>query len=204
VPVTKTRILATVGAAAGWLGLVIQLALFVGRFGPALGVWRYLGFFTTLSNIAIAVIATLIAAGHNHWLTGPRPRMMGLVAVLGVALVYSILLRSLWDPQGWDKIVSILLHDVTSALFLLLWLSMPHGALGWRDVPWALTPVAAFLALAMVRYLSDGWVPYYFLDPVQGSAAVAINIGAVLIVYAIVAGAVIAVDARMGAKCRVD
>ena len=198
---TPTRTLAMAGALAGWIGLGIQLVLFVGRSGPVTGVWHYLGFFTTLSNIAIAIIAMLIATGRRHWLTGPRPRMMGLVAVLAVALVYSILLRSLWDPHGWDKVTNVLLHDVTSLLFLLLWLSMPHGGLRWSDLPWALAPPAVFLAVALLRGAFEGWYPYYFLDPAtKGVGQLAANLAAVMVVFTIVAGCVIAVDQRLAKR----
>ena len=65
-------------ALIAWSGLVLQYVIFAERVGLGLATWRFFGFFTILSNLGIAGIATAIALGRVSWLTGARARLMGL------------------------------------------------------------------------------------------------------------------------------
>ncbi|MBA3666448.1 MAG: Pr6Pr family membrane protein [Sphingomonas sp.] len=140
----------------GWAGLVLQYVVFARAVGVGLATWRFVGFFTILLNIAVAAIATATALGGKGRLTSPRARLMGLTAIVTVGFVYSLLLRSLWSPTGWQKVADAALHDVTPILFAMLWAMMPHGALRWRDLKWALLPPALYLAYALGRGAIDG------------------------------------------------
>jgi len=195
------RAAAVVVAVIGWGGLALQYLLFTKLVGLAMGTWRFVGFFTILSNIGIATIATAIALGRDNWLTGPRARLMGLTAIVTVGFVYSLLLRSTWHPQGLQKVVDMALHDATPLLFLGLWLLMPHGELKWRDLKWALVFPAAYQAYALIRGAFDGWYPYYFLNPtLQTPTELGISMLCVLVVFAIIACCAIAADRRLGQR----
>jgi len=195
------RTLAAVAAVIGWAGLALQYVIFAQRVGLGLATWRYVGFFTILSNIGIAGIATAIALGRQNMLTGARARLMGLTAIVTVGFVYSVLLRSLWNPTGLQKLADAALHDVTPILFAVLWMLMPHGELKWSDLKWAMTPPAFYLAYALGRGAIDAWYPYYFLNPtLQTTAELGMNILGTLAVFAIIAGSAIAVDMRMGRR----
>lgn len=197
------RIVAAIAALAGWAGLVLQYAIFAERVGLALASWRYVGFFTVLSNIGIACIATAVALGRRSRLTGARARLMGLTAIITVGFVYSILLRSLWSPTGWQKLADAVLHDWTPLLFAILWALLPHGELKWRDLKWALMPPALYLAYALGRGSIDGWYPYYFLNPtLQTTAELGLSILGTLAVFATIAGSAIAIDQRLGRRRR--
>lgn len=192
------RGVAAVLALVGWSGLILQLVIFSNRVGFGLASWRFVGFFTVLSNIGIALVATAVALGWDNRLTRPKARLMGLTAIVTVGFVYSVLLRSLWNPTGLQKLADAALHDWTPILFAGLWALMPHGELGWRDMKWALAPPAIYLAYSMTRGAFDGWYPYYFLNPaLQSPAELAIGIIGTLAVFAIVAASAIAVDKRL-------
>jgi hypothetical protein len=194
---------AAVAAIVGWAGLVLQLILIARNLGPALGVWRYLGYFTILANIGSASVATAIALGGGGGLAGARGRLMALTSIVTVGIVYSLLLRSVWDPRGWQKVADATLHDVTPILFVILWAMMPHGELKWRDLKWALLLPALYLAYALARGAIDGWYAYWFLDPSkQGMGELGVSILGVLAVFAVVAGLGIAVDRRLPARGR--
>lgn len=197
----RVRILAAVAALVGWAALVLQLHLFAQDLGPALGAWRFVGFFTTLSNIAVATIAGAIALGvANKW-TGPRTRLVGLTAIVTVGLVYSVLLRSLWNPTGWQKVADAGLHDVTPLLFAAVWTVMPHGSLGWRDIGPALAGPAIYLGYALGRGLVDGWYPYPFIDPTrQGTASLLASIVLAMLMFGLVAASAIAIDRRLALR----
>lgn len=193
------RIMAAIAALVAWGGLALQYVIFADQVGVGLATWRYFGFFTILSNIGIACIATGIALGRENWLTGARARLMGLTAIVTVGLVYSILLRSTWNPQGLQKLADAALHDWTPILFVILWAVTRHGELGWRDMKWALTPPALYLAYALGRGAIDGWYPYYFLNPtLQTTGELLVSILGTLAVFAVVAASGIAVDMRLG------
>ena len=195
------RWMAVALALVAWCGLVLQYVIFAQAVGMGLATWRFVGFFTILSNIGIACIATAIALGGGGRLTGARARLMGLTAIVTVGFVYSILLRSTWNPQGLQKLADAALHDWTPLLFAILWALMPHGELRWSDLKWALTPPALYLAYAMGRGAIDGWYPYYFLNPtLQTGAELAVSILGTVAVFAVIAGSAIAVDMRMGKK----
>lgn len=196
-----TKAVAAVAVVVGWGGLALQYVIFAKAVGAGLATWRFFGFFTILSNIGTASIAAAIALGHGSRLTGARARLMGLTAIVTVGFVYSILLRSTWNPQGLQKLADAALHDWTPLLFAILWALMPHGELRWSDLKWALTPPALYLAYALGRGAIDGWYPYYFLNPMlQTVAELAASILGTLAVFALIAASAIAVDVRLGRR----
>ena len=195
------RIVAVIAALVGWVALALQYVLITRNIGLGLGTWRFVGFFTILSNIGVATIATTIALGRENWLSGARARLMGVSAIVLVGLVYSLLLRHSWQPQGLQKLADMMLHDVVPILFAILWALMPHGELKWGDMKWALIPPALYLAYAMGRGAVDGWYPYYFLNPtLQAPAELAVSILGTLAVFAFIAASAIAVDMWMGRR----
>ena len=186
-----------------WSGLILQLFILADVLGPATAGWRFLGYFTILSNIGIALVASAIAFGMNNRLAGPRARLLGLTAIVTVGIVYSLLLRSHWSPQGLQKLADLALHDVTPILFAALWLLMPHGKLHWSDLKWALAPPALYLAYALARGTIDGWYAYWFLNPAtQSVAELAVSIVSVLALFTVVAACAIAIDRWMGRRAR--
>lgn len=188
-------------AAVAWAGLILQYVLLVDLAGAGLGSWRFVGYFTILSNIGIATTATAVALGRSGKLTGARARLMGLTAIVTVGFVYSLLLRSLWNPVGWARIADMVLHDITPVLAALLWALMPHGELKWGDLKWALAPPALYLAYSMARGAFDGWYPYYFLNPAQQtSGELALGMAGTLLVFAIIAASTIAIDMRLSGR----
>ena len=193
-----SRLIAAVAAIVGWAGLVLQLILIVDNLGPALGFWRFIGFFTILANIGSAGVATAIALGGRDGLAGAGSRLMALTSIVTVGIVYSLLLRSIWSPQGWQKVADMTLHDITPILFVLLWAAMPHGDLRWRDLKWALAGPVLYLAYALARGAIDGWYAYWFLDPNrQTLAELMLGIIGVLSIFALVAAAGIFADRRL-------
>ncbi len=100
------RTIAAVTALIGWAALALQLALIIDNLGPALGLWRFAGFFTILTNVGVAVVASAIALDNRGALCGPRARLMAATSVAIVGIVYSFALRALWNPTGLQKLGS--------------------------------------------------------------------------------------------------
>lgn len=196
-----TGMAAAAVALVAWAGLILQYWIIVGNLGLGLGSWRFVGFFTILTNLGIALIATAIAMGRSGGLASPRARLMGLTSIIVVGLLYSLLLRSLWSPTGLQKIADMVLHDVSPILFATLWLLTPRGQLRWNDFKWALAPPAIYLAYALGRGAIEGWYAYWFLDPsTQTASELAVSIAGVLALFSVIAASAIALDQWLGRK----
>lgn len=186
--------IAALAAIAGWVGLALQLYLIVGNLGVGQGVWRFIGFFTILTNIGAAIVASAIALGSGV-LAGSKARVMAATSMVGVGLVYSLALRALWNPTGWQKVADIALHDATPLLWLLLWVFGRHFRLPWRAIGWALVPPFLYFVYALARGAIDGWYAYWFLNPAEQSVGqLAVSVAIMLVGFAAIAAALVAVD----------
>lgn len=194
------RGLAITGAITGWAALLLQLVLTLAAMraqgiGPAGAMWRYLGYFTVLANLFAAIVLTGAAMG----LMRSRREFMAATAMILVGIVYSLLLRESWNPQGLQKLADIALHDVQPLLVAAFWLARPHGRLGLRDVMAALVPPLAFCVYALTRGAIENWYPYSFLDVAQiGAGAVARNCAGIAVAFLAMALLLLGLDRLLG------
>jgi hypothetical protein len=184
-----THVIAALAAAVGWAGLALQFALITENLGAALGLWRFVGFFTVLTNIGAAAVATAIALGVRRGLSGPRAQLMAATSMITVGIAYSVALRASWSPTGLQKVVDVMLHDATPLLWFVLWLVVRRSRLHWREIGWALLPPALYAAYALARGAIDGWYAYWFLDPARQNAqqllaSIAIMVGGIALIAA--------------------
>lgn len=177
-----TRLVAAVGALAAWFALGLQLTLLVepmGGLGPAL--WRFLGYFTLLTNIGVALVLTHTALWPHRrsGLGDPRVVFSVTVAILLVGIVYAVALRALWDPQGLAALSDNLLHVATPAICLVFCVLRLRGEIDWKDALWALAWPLGYLIYALGRGAADGWYAYWFLNPTQqplGELAISVSL----------------------------
>ncbi|WP_033074876.1 Pr6Pr family membrane protein [Sphingopyxis sp. MWB1] len=202
----SARWLHLLAALVAWAALTLQLVVLVQRFDAdgqsvAAALWRFFGFFTILTNLFVAIVASTAALRPCHALAAPRCRLAALAAILLVGIVYSLALRHVWNPQGAQAVADHGLHDATPLLFLLAWLAAPHGGLGWRDWLWTLAFPLAYLAYALMRGAYDGWYAYYFLDPVtQGWGAFALSVATIIAGFLLIAGLLLGLDRWLADK----
>ena len=187
---TKSRMVGALAGLIGWAGLALQFVLIVQERGPALGLWRFVGFFTILANTGAASVATAIALGRKNSLSGPQARLMAATSMITVGIVYSVALRGLWNPTGLQKGADILLHDTAPLLWAVLWLVNRTRRLRWGEVGWALLPPAFYAAYALARGAIDGWYAYWFLDPAKQSipelaASICVMIAGIAVIAAV-------------------
>lgn len=164
------RVAAALSALTAWLGLALQFGLTLRLMtaehaGVAAALWRFVGYFTILTNLGVAVVASVMALAPAARLAGPRVRLVTAASIAFVGIVFSVALRSTWSPTGWQAVANHALHDASPLLFLLAWGLAAHGALKWRDSLWALVPPGAYCVYALVRGAADGWYAYWFLNP---------------------------------------
>ncbi len=137
------------GAGLGGAALALQFALIVRQIGtPWLAAWRFVGFFTILSNLLAAFVLFRAAMRRP---CSPRLEFGCATAIVMVGLVYSLLLRATWSPQGAQKLADIALHDVAPVLFLLYFLTRPRPALSLSDALAALAFPLGYVVYARAR-----------------------------------------------------
>ena len=187
--------LAGAAALAGWSGLVLQLFLMVQSMGAGPALWRYFGFYTILTNIGAASVATAVALGSRSVLAGARARLMAATSIVMVGIVYSVALRSIWSPTGLQKVADVLLHDAAPILWAVSWTVGPHVRRRWREVAWAMLPPLVYCIYALARGAVDGSYAYWFLDPArQSPGELATSILVLLLAFSVLAVLLLAVD----------
>ncbi|MFJ2486025.1 Pr6Pr family membrane protein [Pseudomonas sp. NPDC087639] len=199
------RRLIILAAMLGWAGLAIQLYLiFFARLsvGASLlgGLVSFFSYFTVLTNTLVATVLTCAVtpreSAARRWFLQPWVSSGVAVSIVVVGVAYSLLLRHLWHPEGWQFIADELLHDVMPLLFLgYWWCCVPKGTLRLWHLPlWLIYPLAYF-AYALLRGHVLGAYAYPFIDvSVLGYPQVFINAGGILVGFVVIGLAVIGLD----------
>jgi hypothetical protein len=165
------RVYAAVGASLGWFALALQLYLMLVQDPTAmLGVViTYFSFFTILTNILVALVFTAAAlrpaAAWGQFLLRPSVQASTAVYIAIVGMVYQLLLRHLWNPQGAQWIADVLLHSIIPVGYLLYWwMFAPRDELNWKNaIGWLVYP-GAYLVYTLARGAVSGLYPYPFVD----------------------------------------
>lgn len=145
------------------------------------------GFFTNQTN-AIAAAALVVAAIYTR---SPRPdwvellRASAAVYLTVVTIVYWLLLAPFHHPAvPWANVI---LHLGSGIVLVADWLiAGPRRTLPLGRMWVVLVYPALWLVVILMRGITDGWVPYPFLDPSNGYAYIAticlvmVSVGALL------------------------
>jgi len=181
----------TLAAVLGWSGLAIQLYLVLlvrwqEQASLIGGLVNFFSYFTVLSNTLVATVFSYAVFGHEgrarRYFLSPAVSSGIATSILLVAVAYSLLLRHLWHPQGWQWLADQLLHDVMPLSFAVYWwCRVGKGYLRlWHLLAWALYPTGYF-AFVLWRGHVIGVYPYPFIDVAElGYAQVTLNALAVL------------------------
>jgi len=161
-------------ALIAWFALASQLYLLVSNV-PGNGltiigaIGRFFIFFTILTNLLVAIcLSTLVfdpRSRPGQFFSKPTVITAVAVYIFIVGLVYNIVLRKVWHPQGLQKLVDELLHVAVPLLFILYWLFFaPKKSLQWiHAFRWLIFP-AIYLVYALTRGALEGFYPYPFIN----------------------------------------
>lgn len=166
---TQKKIWNVVGALVGWFAVVGQLVLIIINRQTDLfeTVIRFFSYFTILTNTLVALyftsqISTIRALKflkNNASLTA----ITGFILIVG--LVYQIVLRSIWQPSGFQMVIDELLHTVIPMYVLVYWFMF----IIFEDLKprllfsWLLYPLIYFIVIMFRGSFSD-FYPYPFVD----------------------------------------
>lgn len=154
-----------------WFAVILQLYLMMQSTKIPLGetLVRFFSYYTILTNVLVAVYGTALLVKPSGrpglFLIRPGPATAVAVYITIVGLVYNLVLRRLWDPEGWQWLVDELLHVVVPLLFILYWLvAIPKSALYWKRIPgWLIYPVV-YAIFIFFRGAQSGFYPYPFIN----------------------------------------
>ena len=192
------RALAVLFALIGWFAVIAQFyLLFENRVASVPEtIIRFFSFFTILTNIFVATYFSVVAFNRkidalvNQ--TGTLTAVTLYIVIVG--LIYQVILRELWEPQGLQKIVDELLHTVIPSLVLIYWFIYEKKTVTYKQIPkWLLYPFIYFIYILIRGYFS-GFYPYPFVDVSKvGSGKVFNNSLLLLFLFATMAALLIAI-----------
>lgn len=208
--VARRRFVA-VAAVLGWAGLSIQLYLiFYSRWTLAAsllgGLLSFFSYFTVLTNTLVATVLTCEwtsrESAARRWFLQPWVSSGIAVSIAVVGLAYSLLLRHLWHPEGWQFLADELMHDVMPLLFLAYWgFCVPKGTLRVRHIGrWVIYPLVYF-AYSLLRGHELAVYPYPFIDVDKlGYPQVFLNAAGLLAGFVLIALGLIGLDRWLGRR----
>ncbi|XHX77509.1 MAG: Pr6Pr family membrane protein [Stenomitos frigidus ULC029] len=194
-----------------WLALILQLYLTINlSIDRGVGLWvgiaRYFGYFTILTNILVALAFTVpLVRPRTRWgqfFSQPPVRSAIAVYIAVVGIAYSLLLRQIWNPQGWQLVADRMLHDVSPILYIVFWfLFVPKAALRWRHLPtWLIYPLV-YLIVALIRGAIFKWYPYPFLEVDQlGYPQVFLNVVMLFVGFCVMSAVLIGIARLVGRR----
>ena len=205
---TADRMVRVIVAALAWFALALQFYLVL---EPTLKEHRslfgalesYFSFFTILTNLIVAITLTLSLSASGSrwgkWALLPQTRTAVAVYIAVVGIIYSLLLRATWNPQGWQKVADTILHDVVPIIYVLHWLIfVPKASLRWRETPLWLVYPAVYLIYILVRGAMLGRYPYPFIDlTAQSYESVGLNVVLIFLLFLFVSLAFVGIG-RLG------
>jgi hypothetical protein len=160
-------------AVLAWYGLGLQFYVSIATArangtSVSTAIVNYFSFFTILTNFLVALVLTQLCVrrrAHEPFFARASVQAAAATSIAIVGIVYSLVLRQLWDPEGLQKIADIVLHDAVPVLYVLYWLWFSRkGDLRFRDVPRWLVYPASYLLYTLIRGVITGRYPYPFLD----------------------------------------
>lgn len=186
------KIFLVVISSLAWVALLIQfyLNLQSGAASIAELIVRYFSYFTILTNLLVAVLTTSLIKKEGRltkFFSNQSTQTATAVYVFIVGLIYNLILRSAWHPQGLQKLADELLHVINPVLFIMFWaLFSNRYPLKWRVISgWLIYPLL-YVAFVLIRAVLSGFYPYPFLDMNKiGSSAVFKNCMGITVLFII-------------------
>ena len=152
----------------GWFALIAQFYIQInsGLADTDELLIRFFSYFTILTNIIVAVCSTALLIKPAGKFFSKHATLTAItVYIVVVGIIYNVILRSIWKPEGLQMIVNELLHLAIPALFLIYWLFfVDKNKLSWTAIIlWMIYPLV-YLVFVLVRGTFSGFYPYPFLD----------------------------------------
>ena len=195
-------------AVLGWFALIAQFYLMINsKVNPlAETIIRFFSYFTIDTNLLVALCCSILllaprsAAGRFFSRQSTQAAIAIYIMIVGI--VYNIILRHIWNPQGLQLVVDELLHLIIPILFFVYWLIfVPKDSLEWKHAfNWMLYP-SIYGTFALLRGNASGFYPYPFIDmSVLGLNKTLINVAGFVFIFLLAGLLFIAIGKWMSKK----
>ncbi len=158
------------GAIITWFAVVFQFYLIIINRVASIPetIIRFFSFYTVLTNILVAVYFTTVLvkpiSRFGRFFSLPSVATAIALYILIVGLIYNVILRFLWQPQGLQLVVDELLHTVVPLFFIFYWLIFVRKSeLKWKNIFSWLTYPMVYLIFIFLRGAFSGYYPYPFI-----------------------------------------
>lgn len=203
------KIIALLGALLAWLAVGLQfymaIPLWLGQgMTIAEALLQFFSYFTILTNILVGLTYTLTLVATqssvSQFFQKVSVRSAVTLYIVIVGLVYNLVLRNVWHPEGWMKVGNELLHSVNPLLFLVFWLiCVPKGKLNWTNIFYWLVYPILYLPFVLIKGAFTGNYPYPFIHVGElGYMQVLLNSLILLVVFAFMGFILVQVDRLLG------
>lgn len=185
------RLISVLGATLAWASVILQFILMIENRITSIPetIVRFFSFFTILTNTLVAIYYTSIlqktTSSWHKFFSKPGISTALAVYITIVGLVYQLILRGIWEPQGLQMIVDELLHSIIPVYYVLFWiLSKDKSHTKWNNISqWMLYPIV-YVTYVMLRGSLSGFYPYPFINPnALGYQQVLVNIVGLLLFF---------------------
>ena len=159
-------------AILGWFALIAQFYINIhsGLAAPFVEIIvRYFSYFTITTNLLVAIASTTLLInplwGPGYFFSQQGTLAAITVYILIVGIIYNLILRSLWNPQGLQWVVDELLHSAIPLLLLGFWIIFaPKDELLWKDIwSWLIYPIV-YMLFILFRGSTSKFYPYPFIN----------------------------------------
>lgn len=164
-----------------------------------------LSYFTIWSNVVVAIALTLLSRRPSRDTALRRVlRLDSLLMITITAIVYAVLLAPSAVVVGWSRLTDPILHQVTPAVTVLVWLAFgPRRWISWRVLLASMGIPLMWVAWMLGRGAVVGAYPYDFADVgTRGYPAVAATLAGILVFGIIVAAVFWGIDAAISRVTR--
>src|SRR4051794_2353128 len=196
-------------AVCAWLGVILQFVTIVPDWlqqGKAMSdsLIQFFSYFTILTNLMVAVTssAALLLPHSRFGSFCAKPLTITAVAlyIIVVGLVYNLVLRPLYHPQGWGRVADEIVHSAVPLLYVIYWLSFAaKGAVQWKNaISWLIYPLL-YLIYTFLHGLVSHYYPYPFMDvKVIGYGGFWLNSFYLLLLFLFLSFVLIGIDKLLG------
>ena len=183
-----------------WITIITQFVVMIENSIASLTetTIRFFTFFTILSNILVAFVFTAILAqpkGNFSFFLNPINQSAIAVYIFVVGIVYNLILRFLWQPQGIQRIVDEMLHSIIPIYYILYWyFKINTKSILWKNsINWLIYPIV-YLIVIMIRGKFSNYYPYPFVNVTAlGINKVLLNVILLTLFFGVVAMTFIAI-----------
>jgi len=152
-----------------------------------------------LVTLSLTICLLTPQSGLGKLFSRPTVKSAIAVSITIVGIVYRLVLRQLWNPEDFQLVADVLLHDAIPIMYVLYWfIFVPKGELNWKNpISWLIYPLI-YVPYTLIRGAVSSQYPYPFVDASQhGYSAVLFNCVLLLVGFFVMGEIFVGIDKLM-------